>query len=279
MYFAIRDDDTSVFTAPEELENIYKNIYRIVPISLAVVPYSVQVYRDRLRFSNKYNDNDEVPIGTNNEIVDYLKEHLKEKKIEIMLHGYSHEYKKINNMWVGECKWKSYIELKQQLNAGKNYLEDLLNTNIKVFVPPSNQISSAGIKVIEEINLNLSGIIGRNIDRPISLKYLRNYIKRWSHRFLNKFTYPYILDYGKHKELVAYPLTPIVNYEYLEGILKYCKTKSAPFVLATHYNELNSFPELRNILYKIIDRALNMGYKPKLLNEIFMEDYSENLNS
>lgn len=39
MYFCIRDDDTSFFTSPEELERAYGDIVRWGPVSLAVVPF------------------------------------------------------------------------------------------------------------------------------------------------------------------------------------------------------------------------------------------------
>ena len=39
MYFCIRDDDTSFFTSPEELERVYGQISQLGPVSLAVVPF------------------------------------------------------------------------------------------------------------------------------------------------------------------------------------------------------------------------------------------------
>ena len=39
MQFCIRDDDTSFFTSPEELEDAYGEITTRGPVSLAVVPY------------------------------------------------------------------------------------------------------------------------------------------------------------------------------------------------------------------------------------------------
>jgi len=44
--FAIRDDDTSFFTRPEELEAVYRSLWGQIPISLAVVPFTVAAHRD-----------------------------------------------------------------------------------------------------------------------------------------------------------------------------------------------------------------------------------------
>ena len=39
MEFCIRDDDTSYFTSPDELEAVYGEVSVHGPVSLAVVPY------------------------------------------------------------------------------------------------------------------------------------------------------------------------------------------------------------------------------------------------
>ena len=39
MYFCIRDDDTSFFTSPDELELAYGEIMKHGPVSLAIIPF------------------------------------------------------------------------------------------------------------------------------------------------------------------------------------------------------------------------------------------------
>lgn len=39
MKFAIRDDDTSFFTQPEQLLRVYEGIWDRAPVSLSVVPF------------------------------------------------------------------------------------------------------------------------------------------------------------------------------------------------------------------------------------------------
>ena len=41
MKLAIRDDDTCYFTAPEDLERVYGDVWDRVPICLATVPFAV----------------------------------------------------------------------------------------------------------------------------------------------------------------------------------------------------------------------------------------------
>lgn len=272
MYFAIRDDDTSFFTEPEELEFIYKDIINYIPISFSVVPFSVQAHCDEVRFSDNYNDNDELSIGENEEIVDYLSQNIQKNKAEIMLHGYSHQYKKINNKWTPECIWKSYKRLSGEIKEGKNYLEELFGEKIETFVAPSNEINMKGIRVVEDLKMNLSGTVGRDLARILDIKYISNYFKKGSYNRIKHHTYPYILDYSKHKELTAYRLDAGVTYDQLEGILLYCKKVNANFVLYTHYKRINMFPELLDTLNRIVDKALKIGFKGNTIKNIFKNE-------
>ena len=84
MYFCIRDDDTSFFTTPEELEQAYGEISKWGPISLAVVPFhragtskSVpEKYRDRWTVH---------PLHENPDLVQYLRSGISKGCFEIML--------------------------------------------------------------------------------------------------------------------------------------------------------------------------------------------------
>src|SRR5690242_7142384 len=90
MYFCIRDDDTSFFTAPEELEAAYGKISRLGPISLAVVPFHRAGTSKAVpeRFRGRWTVH---PLHENSHLVEYLRERVAERKFEIMLHGYHHD--------------------------------------------------------------------------------------------------------------------------------------------------------------------------------------------
>ena len=261
--FAIRDDDISFYTHPEELVTVYKNIWNIVPVSFSVIPFVAPFGQGHPHFRRDDSLNKSLkPLDENQELVRFLQNLLKENKIEVMLHGYSHEYKKIRGKWVAECIWKSGKQLREEIMKGKRYLENLLRTKIKVFVPPSNRINSKGIQVIEEDRMNLSGILGPWGDRPFSLAYLRAWIRRWSYWLQYKGPYPYILDLGRHKELVAYSLTPSTDWRKLMKRLELCARIGAPFVVATHYWEVNEHLELKDKLYQLVKLAIDLGAKP-----------------
>jgi len=157
----------------------------------------------------------------------------------------------------------------KKIPQGKEYLEKLLKTKIKVFVPPSNQIGTRGIRAIEAAGLNLSGILGPWGDRPVSKDYLKAWILRWSYWLFHRCPYPYVLDLGRHKELVAYSLTPSANWQKLLQRLDLCARIGAPFVVATHYWELKRYPQLHKRLSQLLDLALAKGARPVKVSECY----------
>ncbi len=56
-------------------------------------------------------------------------------------------------------KWKSSKQLKNEIPKGKKHLESLLDMNITVFVAPNNSIDKRAISVIEDLQMDYSGII------------------------------------------------------------------------------------------------------------------------
>lgn len=269
-FFAIRDDDTSAFTKPEDLENVYAAYWGRVPISLAVVPYSVPTHRGR-SISELHVSNQPHPLEENDELVRWLRFRLASNHIEVMLHGYSHEYRQIKDRWIGEYGWKPAAQLMQETRKGKQYLETLLDCKIKVFVPPSNTISAGGICALREAGLKLSGIMGRWGDRSLSLNYFRAWQKRWIYRIYHGVCYPFVLRYDGHAELVAHALTPRVEIrDYLEKV-QFAHSHQAPFVLATHYWEIQSHPPLHDMLDSAFEIAMQAGMRPISVSGIFEE--------
>ena len=257
-YFAIRDDDTSFFTNSDELESVYNNYWGYIPISLAVIPFAVSNTKDKNK--NIGEKSTEFPIGDNKKLVTWLRKKIALGHIKIMLHGYNHEYKFIENKWIAEYKNKTLEQLTEETKIGKNYLEQLLNVEIDVFVPPSNSIGKNGIKAIRNVGLNLSGIMGLGGDRPLSLDYVNAYIKRWSWRILVGDAYPFELNFGGINELRAYALTPQVDHADLIKQLNFCSKINAPFVIATHYWEINKYRNLKKTLDSLVCIARKNNY-------------------
>ena len=287
---AIRDDDTSFWTKPEDLESVYGDFFqRGGKVSLAVIPCSWKQVNAGIEPEFYIDKNSGRRfIYENKSLVDYLKEKLKEGKIEIMQHGYDHcygvEYKgKIefmdkktrenlkeekNYKYLPECIYKSPSQLEKDLKEGKEILEDTFGIKIKVFVPPGNALSADAVKIIAKLGMHISGIIERTMNRPLSFRTILNYTKRiyWKLRFNHP--YPFVMDYGTHKELTAYALTPSTNFKRLLSTYELCLKVKAPFVLATHYWEVLRHPFLQKEFSKILSLP---GLTFKFLKEFFEE--------
>jgi predicted deacetylase len=292
--FAIRDDDTSAWTDPNHLESIYREFWdRGIPVSLSVIPESVEPFHlgDPERF---YQTTERKPVQDNQRLVDYLRPLIRVGKVDIMLHGFDHVYAVGKSqrsptrpatrewmdqlradisgaqlVWRGECAWKDAARLSMEIEKGKAHLESVLDCEVRVFVPPSNQITAGGVRAVREARLNLSGLMGRGFDRPFSVGYARAYLRRWMFRLSRGRAFPHTLDLGTHKELLAHSLTPAIDYDTLKRSLEFCRNINAPFVVAVHYWELNDHPDLRERLIRIRDEALDMGYTPATVAECF----------
>lgn len=264
MKFAIRDDDTSYLTNPNELEAAYDFIENGC-VSLSVVPNTVPYHRNDVFPYGKNIEYKFYDICNNVELVDYLKDGVESGKYDILLHGYTHEYKKINQQWTPEMLWKTQSQLKEEILLGKSCLEEVFGFRITVFVAPNNAIDKNAIGVIEELGMDFSGIIF-HFDRKFNFKYLRNYFRRWIYRIVKGIPYAGILDYGKHKELVAYTLD---DFERLKKEYLACKDKGQPFVVYTHYWQLNTNPKIKALLKKIYEFAIDDGAELVPLSECF----------
>ena len=264
MKFAIRDDDTCFFTKPSELEDAYDFIDKGC-ISLSVVPYTVPIHKDNVFPYGQGIDYGFYDINSNPELLDYLRNQAANGKYDILLHGYSHEYSKVNGIWTAEMIWKSQQQLEQELTKGKRHLEELLGKKISVFVAPNNSINQKAISVIEELGMNYSGIIQKN-DRKINARYLINFIRRWGYRAILKIPYPGVLNYGKHKELIAFTLD---NYDRLIKEYQACKKRGEPFVVYSHYWQINQNPNIKELLMRITDYVIKDGAELVPLSECF----------
>lgn len=300
--FAIRDDDVCYWTEVEDLEKIYGTLWREnLKVSFSVIPFTVRSYN--LGSINEfYQDNIQYPIHKNRELVAYLKDKIKNNLVSIMLHGVTHQYKikrgkevllatkenmermrerksEKNKNWklIGEFRWKSVEEMVEGIERGKKYLESIFGKEIKIFVPPSNDISKEGIRAIEEKGLNLSGeIVIRELNRPIDLYVIKNILlKLIVGKLLYKGKYPYLMNYKRHKELGTYGLVPSLSVEQLENYKKIIKKygvdkrKKILFVLSVHYWELIKNKKLYNHFKDIIEMTKGNMVEYRLMEDLF----------
>ena len=120
MKVAIRDDDTSYFTKPKDLQRAYDFLNEDDCVSLSVVPYTVPVHRDDVFPYGKEIGMGYYDIAENTELLEYLKEKYKQGKIDILLHGYSHEYQLNQKKWVLKWNGKAVNNWKMKYQKEKN---------------------------------------------------------------------------------------------------------------------------------------------------------------
>lgn len=254
MKFAIRDDDTAFYTSPDDLQKAYSFIERGC-VSLSVVPMAVPRHKDAVfpygcNFAYRESD-----IRDNSELIDYLAKGYSSGKYDILLHGYSHEYKKVGGVWKAEMLWKEKERLLVELEEGKRLLEEALGCDISVFVAPNNMIDQKGIAVIETLGLDFSGTL-KFFDREMSPKYIKNFLKRWMYRITHSFPYGGPLVFEKHIEMHAFTLR---DFDLMKQEFEECKRMDVPFVVYTHYWSLLADSNLKKTLSQVYEYALANG--------------------
>lgn len=240
MQFCIRDDDTSFFTTPEQLEEAYGAVSRFGPVSLAVVPFHragtskgvPEAYRGRWTVH---------PLDENRALVDYLRQGIAAGRYEAMLHGYYHDEPD------GHWEFQHGTDLARRVLDGRNYLEDLLGTRIRVFVPPRNAIGPAGLEALAREGLHLGGVAGVRAGWPRwSIRTWRLWLqlRRW--KSSGGAGVPWVLDLGDHREIAGNAVTPVSLTDVNEASFDAALAVGGVFCAATHYWELTApsvFPD------------------------------------
>jgi hypothetical protein len=256
VYFCIRDDDTSFFTSPDELEQAYGEISLSGPVSLAIIPFCragssrALPSTHRLRWSIH-------PLHENAALVAYLRERIRDGRFEAMLHGYHHDEPD------GVAEFAGTRDLRRRVAVGRRYLEEVLGTPIRVFVPPHNAIGRQGMQAIVAEGLHLAGTGGVRAawslgSRRTWTTWLR--LRRWRNR--GGLGIPWVLDLGDHQELPGVAVTPASVLHENQAILDGALANGSVFCAATHYWELNA-PTLQahastvgDHLRCLVDRAM-----------------------
>jgi Uncharacterized protein conserved in bacteria (DUF2334) len=256
MHFCIRDDDTSFFTAPEELERAYGEIGRLGPVSLAIIPFCRAGLSKGVpeKFRGRWSV---YPLHENQALVEYLREGIAAGRLEAMLHGYYHDELH------GRAEFAGGDDLARRVADGRKYLEDLLGTTIRVFVPPHNTIGRQGLRAIALAGLHLGGTAGVRAGWPLLSRttwamWLR--LRRW--RKSGGLGVPWILDLADHREIPGNPVTPLSSFQRNQAVFKSALATGGVFCAATHYWELKTpsghpgEPTVGEHLRRLIDLAV-----------------------
>jgi hypothetical protein len=232
VYFCIRDDDTSFFTSPEELEQVYGEISLWGPVSLAVVPFC-RAGRSK-GVPDSYRGRWSVhPLHENQALVNYLREGIKAGRFEAMLHGYYHDEPD------GREEFEIDHDLEHRVREGRRYLEELLATTIRVFVAPRNTIGRSGLQAIARAGLHLGGVAGFRSGWP--LDSAKAWLTWWRLRQWKKaggVGVPWVLDLGDHREISGNPVTPLSVPARNDQAFEAALANDGVFCLATHYWEM-----------------------------------------
>jgi hypothetical protein len=232
MYFCIRDDDTSFFTSPDELERAYGEVTKHGPVSLAIIPFCRAGISRGLPASHRERWSIH-PLEDNKDLVKYLREGIALGRYEAMLHGYHHDEPDVRREFVEAG------DLERKVQEGKKYLEDLLGATVRVFVPPHNAIGREGLRAISRAGLHLGGAAGLrrgwSCFEASSLKAWWR-IRKW--RSNGHDGIPWVIEVAGHKELAGNPVTPVSSLEQNLKRFDEAYAVNGVFCAATHYWEL-----------------------------------------
>ena len=147
--FIIRDDDISFFTSPTMLEKVYRPLWqRGFKTTLAVIPKHKAIDDPNIpppfRGSDTYHS-----VDLNTDLLQYLANQLREAYIAIAQHGFSHE--KVNGL--PEFGISDRGELARRLSEGIRILNNALQTEVKAFVPPWEELSQLALEVIRKADM------------------------------------------------------------------------------------------------------------------------------
>jgi len=130
-------------------------------------------------------------------------------------------------------------------------------------VPPNNAISKKGLEAIIANSLNLVGLPSfiRFNYRPFRLKNFLFYLKSKYYSFFYNARYPYVVDFGDHKEVSYYPVTPSQTLDFLLKGFEFCEKVGGVFIFSVHYHAFNrrlkSGELIKDVLNMFIEKVFN----------------------
>jgi predicted deacetylase len=155
---ALRDDDVSYFTEPWMLESVYKEVWRQgFKVSLAVIPMlSISSHHFHNVLSRHVTissvGKERYSIADNKDLVNYLQRKIKERKVDIVQHGYTHN--NVNGQ--REFAINDFKIVDEKLRLGRALLQDTFQQDITVFAAPHEKISRATWKSLKLNKMCLS---------------------------------------------------------------------------------------------------------------------------
>lgn len=254
MKVALRDDDTSFFTAPDRLEAVYHDIWDRLPVALAVVPHAAG-FADKAIPQHYWKAGRAFPLEENPELVTRLRAHAAAGRVTIVQHGFTHED------FPGGYEFQAAPDLERRLAEGRSYLERVFGTRLTMFVPPHNALSKRGFEAIGRAGLNLLGtfLSFRPSMRPWDRHTLGNWWRIRQYRAqtgrtkADRLIYPHALRYANHAEFGCHSLIPGTTVDELVAGFEEARRVGGHFCIATHYWEVDTV--LKDVLRRVLDHA------------------------
>ena len=254
MKVALRDDDTCYFTAAEDLERVYHDVWDRVPVCLATVPHAIGYQRQGIP-QEHWKSGIAFSITQNAPLVTFLRDQLARGRVSIALHGYTHED------FPGGFEFQAAPDPERRIREGLEHLQSALQAPISIFVPPHNALSKRGLAAVSAARLNLLGsfLSFRPSLRPWDTHTLRNWWRVRAYRAATNrarrdaFVYPYVLRYAHHAEFGCHSLIPGTTVEALMAGFEEARSAGGDFCLATHYWEIDQ--TLKSVLLRFLDRV------------------------
>lgn len=254
MKVALRDDDTSYFTEPDRLAAVYHDVWDRIPVGLAVIPQAAG-FVDKAIPEKYWDAGRAFPLEENAPLVASLRALVKDGRVSISQHGYTHED------YTDGHEFQAAPDLESRLARGQAYLERVLDTRIRVFVPPHNALSKRGLQAIDAAGLNLLGSFLSfrpsmrpwDFQTPLNWWRIKQYRDRMGRSKADRLVYPHVLRYRKHGEFGCYGLIPGTTFDELKRGFDEARAAGGHFCVATHYWEVD--PTLKQVLVQLLDYA------------------------
>jgi len=254
MKVALRDDDASYFTPAARLAEVYGEVWDRVPVCLATVPFAIGYRRPGIPEAH-WHSNESFPLEQNPALVDELKRLVAAGRVTIALHGYTHQD------YPNGYEFQAAPDPERRVRDGLAYLEPLLGTRIRIFVPPHNALSRRGLAAVSAARLNLLGsfLSFRPSLRTWEARTATNFwrvrqFRRATRRDKrDRFVYPFVLRYRHHAEFGCHSLVPGTTFEELVRGFDEARALGGDFCVATHYWEIDR--PMHDVLMRTLDYA------------------------
>ena len=254
MKVALRDDDTSYFTSPATLHEVYHDVWDRVPVCLATVPFAVGYARPGIP-EELWRSGEPFALDRNPPLVGELKRLHAAGRVSIALHGYTHQD------YPTGYEFQAAPDPERRVAEGRDYLQRLFATSVRIFVPPHNALSKRGLAAVSAAGLNLLGsfLSFRPSMRPWDRRTLSNYwrVRRFraatGRRKHDRFVYPHVLRYRSHAEFGCHSLIPGTTFDDLARGFDEARALGGDFCIATHYWEIDR--PMRDVLVRTLDYA------------------------